>query len=213
MRIVIGEDQVLLREGLVRLLEEQGHEVVGSAGDGPDMVRKAKAHRPDIVIADVRMPPSQTDEGMRAALEIRAAEPSIGILVLSHHVEVRYALELLAHDATGVGYLLKQRVADLDRFFAALERINAGGSVIDPEVVSAMLGRAQRDPVDRLTPRQREVLTLMAEGRTNAGIAEELVITEKAVAKHVAAIFEALGLPPSADGNRRVLAVIQYLSR
>jgi DNA-binding NarL/FixJ family response regulator len=213
MRIVIGEDQVLLREGLVRLLEEQGHEVVGTAGDGPDMVRKAKAHRPDIVIADVRMPPSQTDEGMRAALEIRAADPSIGILVLSHHVEVRYALELLADDASGVGYLLKQRVADLDRFFAALDRIDAGGSVIDPEVVSAMLGRAQRDPIDRLTPRQREVLALMAEGRTNAGIAEELVITEKAVAKHVAAIFEALGLPASADGNRRVLAVIRYLSR
>jgi DNA-binding NarL/FixJ family response regulator len=213
MRIVIGEDQVLLREGLVRLLEEQGHEVVGTAGDGTDMVRKAKAHRPDIVIADVRMPPSQTDEGMRAALEIRAADPSIGILVLSHHVEVRYALELLADDASGVGYLLKQRVADLDRFFAALDRIDAGGSVIDPEVVSAMLGRAQRDPIDRLTPRQREVLALMAEGRTNAGIAEELVITEKAVAKHVAAIFEALGLPASADGNRRVLAVIRYLSR
>jgi DNA-binding NarL/FixJ family response regulator len=213
MRIVIGEDQVLLREGLVRLVEEEGHDVVGTAGDGPDMVRKAKAHRPDVVIADVRMPPSQTDEGMRAALEIRAADPSIGILVLSHHVEVRYALELLADDATGVGYLLKQRVADLDRFFAALERINAGGSVIDPEVVSAMLGRAHRDPIDRLTPRQREVLALMAEGRTNAGIAEELVITEKAVAKHVAAILEALGLPPSADGNRRVLAVVQYLSR
>jgi DNA-binding NarL/FixJ family response regulator len=213
MRIVIGEDQVLLREGLVRLLDEQGHEVVGSAGDGPDMVRKAKAHRPDLVIADVRMPPSQTDEGLRAALEIRAADPSIGILVLSHHVEVRYALELLADDANGVGYLLKQRVADLDRFFGALERINAGGSVIDPEVVSAMLGRAQHDPIDRLTARQREVLALMAEGRTNAGIAEELVITEKAVAKHVAAILEALGLPPSADGNRRVLAVIRYLNR
>ena len=213
MRIVIGEDQVLLREGLVRLVEDEGHEVVGTAGDGPDMVRKAKAHRPDVVIADVRMPPSQTDEGMRAVLEIRATDPSIGILVLSHHVEVRYALELLADDATGVGYLLKQRVADLDRFFAALERIDAGGSVIDPEVVSAMLGRARRDPIDKLTPRQREVLALMAEGRTNAGIAEELVITEKAVAKHVAAIFEALGLPPSADGNRRVLAVIQYLSR
>jgi DNA-binding NarL/FixJ family response regulator len=213
VRIVIGEDQVLLREGLMRLVEEEGHVVVGTAGDGPDMVRKAKAHRPDVVIADVRMPPSQTDEGLRAALEIRAADPSVGILVLSHHVEVRYALELLADDATGVGYLLKQRVADLDRFFAALERIYAGGSVIDPEVVSAMIGRAQRDPVERLTPRQREVLALMAEGRTNAGIAEELVITEKAVAKHVAAILEALGLPPSAEGNRRVLAVIRYLSR
>ena len=213
MRIVIGEDQVLLREGLVRLVEDEGHEVVGTAGDGPDMVRKAKAHRPDVVIADVRMPPSQTDEGMRAVLEIRATDPSIGILVLSHHVEVRYALELLADDATGVGYLLKQRVADLDRFFAALERIDAGGSVIDPEVVSAMLGRARRDPIDKLTPRQREVLALMAEGRTNAGIAEELVITEKAVAKNVAAILDALRLPPSEDGNRRVLAVIQYLSR
>jgi DNA-binding NarL/FixJ family response regulator len=213
MRIVIGEDQLLLREGLARLLEEEGHEVVGSAGDGPDMVRKAKAHRPDLVIADVRMPPSQTDEGLRAALEIRDAEPEIGILVLSHHVEVRYAVELLSENASGVGYLLKQRVADLDRFFAALERIAAGGSVIDPEVVSAMLGRARRDSIEELTPRQREVLALMAEGRTNAGIAAELVITEKAVAKHVAAIFEALGLPPTADGHRRVLAVIRYLNR
>jgi DNA-binding NarL/FixJ family response regulator len=213
MRIVIGEDQLLLREGLARLLEEEGHEVVGSAGDGPGLVRKAKAHRPDLVIADVRMPPSQTDEGVRAALEIRDAEPEIGILVLSHHVEVRYAVELLSDNASGVGYLLKQRVADLDRFFAALERIATGGSVIDPEVVSAMLGRAKRDPLEELTPRQREVLALMAEGRTNAGIAAELVITEKAVAKHVAAIFEALGLPPTADGHRRVLAVIRYLSR
>jgi DNA-binding NarL/FixJ family response regulator len=159
------------------------------------------------------MPPSQTDEGLRAALEIRDAEPEIGILVLSHHVEVRYAVELLSENASGVGYLLKQRVADLDRFFAALERIAAGGSVIDPEVVSAMLGRARRDSIEELTPRQREVLALMAEGRTNAGIAAELVITEKAVAKHVAAIFEALGLPPTADGHRRVLAVIRYLSR
>jgi DNA-binding NarL/FixJ family response regulator len=213
MRIVIGEDQVLLREGLARLLQEKGHEVVASAGDGPDLVRKANAHGPDLVIADVRMPPSQTDEGVRAALEIRAAHPEIGILVLSHHVEVRYAVELLADNASRVGYLLKQRVADLDRFFAALERIASGGSVIDPEVVSAMLGRAGEDPIDRLTPRQREVLALMAEGRTNAGIAEELVITEKAVAKHVASIFDALGLPPTADGHRRVLAVIRYLNR
>ena len=213
MRIVIGEDQLLMREGLARLLAEEGHEVVGSAEDGPGLVRKAGAHRPDLVIADVRMPPSQTDEGLRAALEIRAAAPGIGILVLSHHVEVRYAVELFSDDASGVGYLLKQRVADLDRFFAALERIAAGGSVIDPEVVSAMLGRARRDSIDELTPRQRQVLALMAEGRTNAGIAAELVITEKAVAKHVAAIFEALGLPPTADGHRRVLAVIRYLNR
>jgi DNA-binding NarL/FixJ family response regulator len=213
MRIVIGEDQLLLREGLARLLEEEGHAVVGCAGDGPDLVRKATAHRPDLVIADVRMPPSQTDEGLRAALEIRAAMPGIGILVLSHHVEVRYAIELLSDGAAGVGYLLKQRVADLDRFFAALDRIASGGSVVDPEVVSALLGRARDDPIAALTGRQREVLTLMAEGRTNAGIAEELVITEKAVAKHVAAIFDALGLPPGADGNRRVLAVIKYLNR
>ena len=213
MRIVIGEDQLLLREGLVRLLEDEGHEVVGSAGDGPDLVRKATAHRPDLVIADVRMPPSQTDEGLRAALAIRSHEPGIGILVLSHHVEVRYAVERLSDDASGVGYLLKQRVADLDRFVAALERIAAGGSVIDPEVVSAMLGRARADPIDELTPRQREVLGLMAEGRTNAGIAQELVITEKAVAKHVASILDALGLPPTAEGHRRVLAVIRYLNR
>jgi DNA-binding NarL/FixJ family response regulator len=212
MRIVIGEDQVLLREGLARLLQDEGHQVVGSAGDGPDLVRKSKAHRPDLVIADVRMPPSQADEGLRAALEIRADHPEIGILVLSHHVEVRYAVELLSDDASGVGYLLKQRVADLDRFFAALERIAGGGSVIDPEVVSAMLGRARDDPIERLTPRQREVLALMAEGRTNAGIAEELVITEKAVAKHVATIFDTLGLGPTAEGHRRVLAVIRYLN-
>jgi DNA-binding NarL/FixJ family response regulator len=213
MRIVIGEDQLLLREGLVRLVEDAGHEVVAVAGDGPDLVRKAKAHRPDLVIADVRMPPSQKDEGMRAALEIRAAEPDIAILVLSHHVEVRYAVELLADDPHGVGYLLKQRVADLDRFYDALEQIRAGGSVIDPEVVAAMLGRARRDPIDALTPRQREVLALMAEGRTNAGIAAELVVTEKAVAKHAASIFAALGLPPTTDGHRRVLAVVQYLNR
>jgi DNA-binding NarL/FixJ family response regulator len=213
MRIVIGEDQLLLREGLARLLEDEDHEVVGTAGDGPDLVRKALAHRPDLVIADVRMPPSGRDEGLRAAVEIRAATPEIAILVLSHHVEVRYAIELLSADARAVGYLLKQRVADLDRFFAALEQIRAGGSVIDPEVVSAMLSRARQDPIDALTPRQREVLALMAEGRTNAGIAEELVVSENAVAKHAAAIFDTLGLPPTVDGHRRVPAVVQYLNR
>lgn len=213
MRIVIGEDQVLLREGLARLLEDEGHQVVGTAGDGPDLIRKAGAHRPDLVIADVRMPPSQTDEGLRAALAIRAARPTTGILVLSHHVEVRYALELIAGDASGVGYLLKQRVADLRRFFAALEQIAAGGSVVDPEVVAALLGRARSDPVATLTPRRREVLALMAEGHSNAGIADALVVTEKAVAKHVAAIFDTLGLPPGIEGHRRVLAVIRYLGR
>jgi DNA-binding NarL/FixJ family response regulator len=212
MRVVIGEDQTLLREGLALLMREEGHEVVGTAADGPDLVRKAKAHKPDLVIADVRMPPSQTDEGLRAALEIRAAHPDVAILVLSHHVEVRYAVELLSNDASRVGYLLKQRVADLDRFFAAVERIVGGGSVIDPEVVSAMLNRTRgHDPIDDLTPRQREVLALMAEGRSNQGIAEELVITEKAVGKHAAGIFDALGLPPTAEGHRRVLAVVRYL--
>jgi DNA-binding NarL/FixJ family response regulator len=212
MRIVIGEDQVLLREGLARLLEDEGHEIVGSAGDGPDPVRKAKAHRPELVIADVRMPRRRPRRATGRTRDPRRA-PGDRDPGASHHVEVRYSVELLADNASGVGYPLKQRVAALDRFFAALERIPAGGSVIDPEVVSAMLGRAREDPIERLTPRQREVLELMAEGRTNAGIAAALVLAEKAVAKHAAAIFDALRLPPTAKGHRRVLAVIRYLNR
>jgi DNA-binding NarL/FixJ family response regulator len=216
MRVVIGEDQALLREGLVLLLERAGFEVAGVAGDGEDLVRKARAHDPDVVIADIRMPPTQTDEGLRAALAIRREKPRIAILVLSQHVQRQYASELLESGAHGggVGYLLKQRVADGDTFCADLRRICAGGSVLDPEVVATMVGRARiDDPVDRLTARQRDVLALMAEGRSNAAIAERLFLTEKAVIKHVSHIYEHLGLNPAADDHRRVLAVVSYLNR
>jgi DNA-binding NarL/FixJ family response regulator len=211
-RVVVGEDEVLLREGLVRLLQEEGLEVVGVAGDGPDIVRKARAHRPDLVIADIRMPPSNTDDGLRAALQIRRELPGTAVLVVSQYVQERYAVELLGDDASGVGYVLKQRVADLDRFFAALRRVLDGGSVVDPEVIATMLGhrRAGR-PIDRLTDRQRQVLALMAEGLSNAGIAEQLVIGEKAVAKHITHIFGLLQLDPGAQQHRRVLAVVEYL--
>jgi DNA-binding NarL/FixJ family response regulator len=212
VRIVIGEDQRLLREGLERLIDDEGHQVVATAANGPDLVREGTARRPDLVIADVRMPPSRRDEGLRAALAIRAAAPEVAILVLSHHVEVRYAVELLSVDTGGVGYLLKQRLADLERFFQALERIRAGGSVIDPEVVAVMLGGARRQPLDALTPRQRDVLALMAEGHTDAGIASALVITERAAAQLAAGVLDTLGLPET-EGRLRVPAVIGYLNR
>lgn len=212
-RVVVGEDEVLLREGLVRLLQEEGLEVVGVAGDGPDVVRKARAHRPDLVIADIRMPPTHTDDGLHAVLEIRRELPGTAVVVVSQHVQERYAVELLGDDASGVGYLLKQRVADLDRFFAALRRVLDGGSVVDPEVITMMLGHRRGDqPMDRLTARQRQVLALMAEGWSNAGIAEQLVIGEKAVARHITHIFEVLELDPGAQQHhRRVLAVVRYL--
>jgi DNA-binding NarL/FixJ family response regulator len=215
VRVVIGEDQALMREGLVLLLERGGFEVAAVASDADDLVRKARAHNPDVVVADVRMPPTQTDEGLRAALEIRAAKPDIAIVVLSQHVQRRYASELLrsGDGAGGVGYLLKQRVADSDAFCADVRRISAGGSVLDPEVVRAMLDGPPRDPLARLTGRQREVLALMAEGRSNAGIAERLVLTERAVVKHVSHVYEELGIPPCADDHRRVLAVVRYLDR
>ncbi|MBX5442031.1 MAG: response regulator transcription factor [Solirubrobacteraceae bacterium] len=212
MRVVVGEDELLLRAGLVRLLEDEGMEVAGVAGDGPEVVRKARAHRPDLVIADIRMPPTNTDDGLRAALEIRAGLPGTAVLVLSQYVHERYALELLGDDPAGVGYLLEQRVADLDRFFESLRRVCAGGTAVDPEVVSSMLGPRRDDPLARLTDRQREVLALMAEGRSNAGIARQLVVTEKAVAKHITRIFDLLELDPAADDHRRVLAVVRYLS-
>jgi DNA-binding NarL/FixJ family response regulator len=214
-RVVIGEDQALMREGLALLLEQAGFEVVGVAADGADLVRKARGHNPDVVIADIRMPPTQTDEGLRAALQIRESQPQIAILVLSQHVQRQYARELLESGAGAgaVGYLLKQRVADGDSFCADLHRICAGASVLDREVVSAMLGRARRDdPVDRLTSRQRDVLALMAEGRSNAAISERLFLTEKAVIKHVSHIYDELGLRPTADDHRRVLAVMRYLN-
>jgi DNA-binding NarL/FixJ family response regulator len=216
VRVVVGEDQALMREGLVLLLEQAGFEVVGVAGDGEDLVRKARAHRPDVVLADIRMPPTQTDEGLQAALAIRDSGPEIAIVVLSQHVQRELACELLerAAEGGGVGYLLKQRVSDSASFCADVERVVSGASILDPEVVSLMLARARRDdPVERLTDRQREVLSLMAEGRSNAGIAERLFLSEKAVAKHVAHIYEQLELRPDADDHRRVLAVVRYLNR
>ena len=212
MRIVLGEDSLLLREGLARLLEATGHEVVGQAGDAEDLLRKAGAHKPDVVIVDVRMPPTFSDEGIRAALEIRARRPGTPVLVLSEYVESSYALELFADGTDGLGYLLKQRVSDLDRFLDAVGRVAAGGSALDPEVVSHLLGRQRAgDPLGRLTPRETEVLALMAVGRSNHAIAEQLVITERAVEKHVTSIFSKLELPPTADSHRRVLAVLKYL--
>ena len=212
MRIVLGEDSLLLREGLARLLEATGHEVVGQAGDAEDLLRKAGAHKPDVVIVDVRMPPTFSDEGIRAALEIRARRPGTPVLVLSEYVESSYALELFADGTDGLGYLLKQRVSDLDRFLDAVGRVAAGGSALDPEVVSHLLGRHRAgDPLGRLTPRETEVLALMAEGRSNHAIGEQLVITERAVEKHVTSIFSKLDLPPTAESHRRVLAVLKYL--
>jgi DNA-binding NarL/FixJ family response regulator len=212
MRVVIAEDSVLLREGLARLLADGGFDVVGLAGDGDDLLRKVGAHRPDVAVVDVRMPPSHTDEGLRAALHIRERHPGTGVLVLSAYVEERYAMDLIAEGAQGVGYLLKDRVADVSRFTEAVKRVGEGGSALDPEVVAQLLGRARRDdPLSELTPREREVLGLMAEGRTNHAIAEGLVITERAVEKHVTSIFGKLGLEESSAAHRRVLAVLQFL--
>jgi len=216
VRVVVAEDQALLREGLVLVLERDGFEVVGTAADGPDLVRKARAHKPDVVVADIRMPPTQTDEGLRAALEIRATHPRIAILLLSQHVQRRLAQELLegAGESGGTGYLLKQRIVDGESFCSDVRRICRGASVLDPEVVATMLGRARRDdPIERLTPRRREVLALMAEGWTNAAIARRLTLTEKAVLKHVAHVYEQLGLTTHPDEHRRVRAVIRYLGR
>ena len=213
MRIVVAEDSVLLREGIVRILVDAGHEVVGQAGDGEDLLRKVRAHKPDLALIDVRMPPTHTDEGLAAAREIRAELPEIGLLVLSQYVEESYAMELLAESAEGVGYLLKDRVADVDRFIDALERVADGGSALDPEVVSGMVGRRRSaDPLEQLTPREREVLALMAEGRSNQAIAAEMVITERAVEKHVTAIFSKLDLVATPEDHRRVLAVRTFLS-
>jgi DNA-binding NarL/FixJ family response regulator len=212
MRVVVAEDSVLLREGVVRLLQEAGHEVVGQAGDPDDLMRKVRAHKPDLAVVDVRMPPTQTDEGLRAAKTIRAEHPKVGVLVLSSYVEPTYAQELLAENAEGLGYLLKDRVSDVDDFADAVKRVGAGGSALDPEVVSLLMGRSrENDPLTELTPREREVLGLMAEGRTNAAIAEQLVVTERAVEKHVTSIFSKLRLPASGEDHRRVLAVLRFL--
>jgi DNA-binding NarL/FixJ family response regulator len=212
MRVVVAEDSVLLREGVVRLLQEAGMEVVGQAGDAEDLLRKVRAHKPDVALVDIRMPPTQTDEGLRAAATIRAEQPQTGVLVLSQYVEEAYALELLAENAEGVGYLLKDRVADVERFVDSVRRVGEGGSALDPEVVARLVGRRRReDPLSGLSPREREVLGHMAEGRSNHGIAEALVVTERAVEKHVTSIFTKLNLPPAEDDHRRVLAVLTYL--
>jgi DNA-binding NarL/FixJ family response regulator len=214
MRIVIGEDNALMRRGLTLLLQEDGFDVVASAADAGDLERKALAHGPDLVIADIQMPPGHADDGLQAVLRIRAQLPRMAVLVLSQHVQRRYAEALLDGGAEGVGYLLKQRVADVEGFCADARRLCAGGSVLDPEVVATMLSRARRDdPLERLTPRQREVLALMAEGRSNAAIADRLVITEQAVVKHAAHIYAELGLAPCPEDHRRVLAVVRYLAR
>jgi DNA-binding NarL/FixJ family response regulator len=212
VRVVVGEDSVLLREGVVRLLEEADMEVVAQAGDEDDLLRKVRAHRPDVAVVDIRMPPTHTDEGLRAARTIRLELPATGVLVLSQYVEDAYAFELLGEDASGAGYLLKDRIADVEGFTEAVRRVGQGGSALDPEVVARLVGRRRRgDPLDALTARERDVLELMAEGRSNHAIGEQLVITERAVEKHVTSIFGKLGLAPTSDDHRRVLAVLTYL--
>jgi len=211
LRVVIGEDSVLLLAGLVKLLESAGFEVAATAGDATALLAAVEEQRPDLVIADVRMPPTHTDEGIRAALAIRAEWPDIAILVLSQYVEERYAADLLSANTSSVGYLLKDRVADVTEFLDALRRVAAGGTALDPEVVAQLIVRRGGDPLDALTQRERDVLALMAEGRSNTEIAENLVITDSAVSKHINSIFLKLGLYPGDTGNRRVLAVLRYL--
>jgi DNA-binding NarL/FixJ family response regulator len=214
MKVVIGEDEALLRRGLTLLLENAGFEVAAAAADADQLLALTERHAPDMVITDVRMPPTLTDEGMMAALQIARAHPEMSVVVLSQHVQRRYAVELLAEKRQGIGYLLKQRIADVETFCDDLRRIHAGGAVIDPEVVAIMMARASLDgtPTGRLTARQHEVLTLVAEGRTNASIAAALVISEKAVVQHTSRIYDTLGLTVDDDGHRRVLAVLKYLA-
>ena len=211
LRVVIGEDSVLLLAGLVKLLDSAGFQVVATAGDGTALVDAVEREQPDLVIADVRMPPTHTDEGIRAALAIRGRWPDIAILVLSQYVEERYAADLLSANTSSVGYLLKDRVADVTQFLEALRRVAAGGTALDPEVVAQLLLRRGADPMEALTQRERDVLALMAEGRSNAEIGAALVITDSAVSKHINSIFAKLGLHPSDSGHRRVLAVLRYL--
>ncbi len=212
MRVVLADDSVLLREGIARLLEDAGFEIVAQSGTAEDLLRHVGMHKPDVALIDIRMPPTQTDEGLRAAKQIRERWPETGVLVLSQYVESAYAMELLGENAEGVGYLLKDRVSDVDEFAAAVRRVAEGGSALDPAVVSQLVGRRRRDdPIDELTPREREVLGLMAEGRSNQAIAESLVITLRAVEKHVTSIFSKLRLTASAEDHRRVLAVLTYL--
>ena len=212
MRVVIAEDSVLLREGLERLLAENGLDVVGSCQTGDELLLKTRSYAPDVAIVDIRLPPTHNDEGLRAALELRARHPDVGVLVLSQYVELGLAMKLLSESAEGAGYLLKDRIGDVGEFVEAVRRVAAGGSAIDPIIVSTLLSRRRSDdPLERLTPREREVLELMAEGRSNQGIADRLVITLRAVEKYVSSIFAKLGLPSSGSESRRVLAVLLYL--
>jgi DNA-binding NarL/FixJ family response regulator/class 3 adenylate cyclase len=212
LRVALADDAVLLREGIARLLNEAGFEVVGQSDTAEDLLLKVRSYTPDVAVVDIRMPPTQTDEGLRAAQEIRTNHPEVGVLVLSQHVEPTYAMELLAESAEGVGYLLKDRVSDIDEFAAAVRRVAEGGSALDPSLVTQLVGRRRkRDPIDELTPREREVLELMAEGRSNQAIGERLFITPRAVEKHITSIFGKLGLPPAPEDHRRVLAVLAFL--
>ena len=212
LRVVIAEDAALFREGLIRLLSERGHRVRAAVADGQALLDAVAAHRPDVAVVDIRMPPTHTDEGLRAALELRRDHPGTGVLVFSQYIETRYAARLLEGSAAGVGYLLKDRVADVAEFVDALVRVAAGGTALDPEVVGQLLGAGRKaDDLAALTPREREVLALMAEGRSNAGIADALVVSVGVVEKHVAAIFAKLRLPPAEGDNRRVLAVLRFL--
>lgn len=212
MRVTLAEDSTLLREGLVRLLAEEGHEIVAAVGDGEALLAAVAADQPDVVVVDVRMPPTHTDEGLRAAMEVRGRWPRVGVLVLSQYVERRYAVELLTARTDGVGYLLKDRVAQVGEFLEALDRVGAGGTAFDPEVVRQLLARTTHtDPLSRLTPRERDVLDHMAQGHTNATIAEQLHISQSAVEKHVNSIFDKLDLSHTTGYSRRVLAVLRYL--
>jgi DNA-binding NarL/FixJ family response regulator len=214
LRVVVGEDQAIVLAGVTHALTDAGFDVVASARDAPDLLRKARAHHPDVVVTDIQMPPDGTDDGLRAAQRIRAEMPGVGVLVLSQFLEAQYPLDLVGDRAEGVGYLLKHRVGDLTTLADAVARIAGGGWAFVRDVVALMVGRHRRDdPIDQLTPRERTVLELMAEGRSNQGIADALVVTVAAVERHVTAIFSKLGLPPSADGHRRVLAVLRYLER
>ena len=211
-QIVIGEDDVLLREGIARILVEAGFDVVSQAGDAEAFLRKALAHRPDVAVVDIQMPPGHGDDGLRAALELRQRLPDIGVLVLSQYYEDHYAADLIGNNAEGVGYLLKERVGDVEVFTAAVARVAAGGTALDPEVVERMLGRRRHNgPLDTLTPRERDVLAHLAEGKSNQGIADALVVSSAAVEKHVTNIFHKLGLESNPSGHRRVLATLTYL--
>lgn len=212
IRVVVGEDQPIFREGIVYVLEDSGFEVVGTAANARDLVRITGTQRPDVVVTDIQMPPDNTDDGLRAALQIRASQPGVGVLVLSQFLEDRYAMDLVADSAEGVGYLLKENVGDLRMFTEAVRRVASGGSALDPNVVARLVDRKRKaGPLDKLTPRERDVLALVAQGRSNAGVAQELVVSVAAVERHVTSIFDKLGLHQSPEQHRRVLAVLKYL--